>query len=379
MLHPRRYVPKPDGFHDCGYDSDSDAGSAHPSELFSHNGTEETAATSVSERSRASSPTPSVFSMTSSIHAMAYREEFGRMVNNYSEVYRLPADDDELDRLDAQHEMFKDIMGKYPPPIYDILRDTPGEQKAVLDLGAGSGRWCADIAEDFPHCTVVGVDLVPIQPLTEIPPNMRSEVDDVNFGLEHFYGEFDVVHCRLASSGIRDYAEMIDQCSHVLRPGGLLEVMEFDFRVYGPDHKPIKPVTTLMQPPWLPRWMEFLHMAVRQRGGSPSAANSLHTWVRSHPAYEDVVYHEIWIPTSPWARGEDSASQRKRRHGKQMGDDIMEFLKSGRPLLLGSNMPIALLNDLEAKARQEIEQAQMPHYIRVESVYARRKRAPNMP
>ena len=30
----------------------------------------------------------------------------------------------------------------------------------------------------------------------------RSEVDDVNLGLQHFYGEFNVTHARLVSSGV---------------------------------------------------------------------------------------------------------------------------------------------------------------------------------
>jgi hypothetical protein len=72
-------------------------------------------------------------------------------------------------------------MGKYPPPIYDVLvDDTPGESKRILDLGCGSGSWwdistfrprCALIccirmlqaAADFPHCDLVAVDLVPMQ------------------------------------------------------------------------------------------------------------------------------------------------------------------------------------------------------------------------
>lgn len=33
----------------------------------------------------------------------------------------------------------------------------------------------------------------------------RNEVDDINFGLQHFYGEYDVVHCRLIDSGVRVY------------------------------------------------------------------------------------------------------------------------------------------------------------------------------
>ena len=30
----------------------------------------------------------------------------------------------------------------------------------------------------------------------------RSEVDDINLGLQHFYGDFNVVHGRLISSGV---------------------------------------------------------------------------------------------------------------------------------------------------------------------------------
>lgn len=48
---------------------------------------------------RSGSPAPSVWSMTSSLRAQAFKQEFGRGLNNYSEVYRLPADDEELDRL----------------------------------------------------------------------------------------------------------------------------------------------------------------------------------------------------------------------------------------------------------------------------------------
>jgi hypothetical protein len=51
---------------------------------------------------RSASPAPSVYSVTSSIRAAAYRHEYGRGVNNYSDIYWLPADDEELERLGAQ-------------------------------------------------------------------------------------------------------------------------------------------------------------------------------------------------------------------------------------------------------------------------------------
>lgn len=135
---------------DCESDrySDISMDSFHPSDASSR--------TTVSMRS--SSPAPSVYSVTSSLRAQSVRYEHGRGLNNYSEVYRLPADDAEIERLgqcfyleiysaaylfvDAQHEMMKKIMGKYPSPLPEVLADNvPGETKAVLDLGCGSGSW----------------------------------------------------------------------------------------------------------------------------------------------------------------------------------------------------------------------------------------------
>ena len=59
-------------------------------------------ATSHDWEMRSASPAPSTYSMTSSLRAASYVHEFGRGINNYSEVYRLPADEEEFDRLGAR-------------------------------------------------------------------------------------------------------------------------------------------------------------------------------------------------------------------------------------------------------------------------------------
>lgn len=72
-------------------------------------------------------------------------------------------------------------------------------------------------------------------------------------GLEHFFGQFNVVHARLISVGVRslcllyrlalsniqikDYAGLVDQISRVLRPGGLVCFCESNFRMYDKDKK----------------------------------------------------------------------------------------------------------------------------------------------
>ena len=65
-----------------------------------------TAATSHDWEMRSASPAPSMYSVTSSLRAASYRHEFGRGINNYSEVYRLPADEEEFQRLGQSFVMF---------------------------------------------------------------------------------------------------------------------------------------------------------------------------------------------------------------------------------------------------------------------------------
>ena len=54
-------------------------------------------------------------------------------------------------------------------------------------------------------------------------------------------------------------------------------------------------------------------------------------------------------------------------------EGTQEFMRSGRPLLLGSGMPEALLNQIEQNAIRELMEARTPIYIRCQYVYATRK------
>lgn len=54
---------------------------------------------------------------------------------------------------------------------------------------------------------------------------------------------------------------------------------------------------------------------------------------------------------------------------------IQAFLKSGRPLLLGSGLPEDVVNELEMNAERELLEARYPHYIRLQSVHGRKSRS----
>lgn len=166
-----------------------------------------------------------------------------------------------------------------------------------------------------------------------LPPNVRFEVDDVNLGLEHFAGDFDVVHARLISAGIKDYYKLIQDTAMMLRPRGLADFWEFDYRLYDTQHRLILPTTqeiwgnytppdgwlgtgmarTGLRPatghrtqrpsspsPYLARWFTVVSQGARKRGGHIDAAALMHRWVTEHSSFEEVKYREFWIPSSSW-------------------------------------------------------------------------------
>jgi hypothetical protein len=49
------------------------------------------------------------------------------------------------------------------------------------------------------------------------------------------------------------------------------------------------------------------------------------------------------------------------------------FMRSGRPLLLRSGVPEAVVDELQSNAEREMIEAHLSQYIRVQSVYARKK------
>lgn len=59
------------------------------------------------------------------------------------------------------------------------------------------------MAHRFPHASVVGVDLAPVPiNIGLIPTNLRFEIDDITWGLDHYHDSFDLVHIRCVGCGV---------------------------------------------------------------------------------------------------------------------------------------------------------------------------------
>ena len=121
---------------------------------------------------------------------------------------------------------------------------------------------------------------------------------------------------------IRDYPGLIDQISRILRPRGMVILVEWGFDAYEPNHNLIKVETHELGSPWWPRWLAFAQIAVRNSGGSVDAASHVQSWIANHPAFEDAVCQDYWIPTSTWVQGNEA----QMRTAETMRDDILVCL-----------------------------------------------------
>ncbi|KAF1990471.1 S-adenosyl-L-methionine-dependent methyltransferase [Aulographum hederae CBS 113979] len=219
-----------------------------------------------------------------------YETYRGRRYHAYREgKYVLPNDDDEINRLNLQHQIWDIAMnGKlYLSPLPNNITD-------AVDLGCGTGSWAIDFAETHPHCQTLGTDLSPIQP-TDVPINCRFMVDDVT--AEWAFGHsFDFIHTRAITAGLSDWDHLLAQCYANLRPGGWLELQELRFPLECDDG-------SLPADSALKRWGDGL-MESMTKLGIDGNASFKHVERLQKAGFKEVnQVHGKWA-VGPWPRGE---------------------------------------------------------------------------
>lgn len=144
--------------------------------------------------------------------------------------YMLPADMQEINRLDFQHYLLRHAFhGNYAAPIM--------QPRAILDVGTGTGRWAREMAVQFPYAHVIGLDIV-TPPTEEDPRAERADTRPANYrfvqanaleGLPFPDASFDFVHMRLMVLALpaNRWAFVIGELARVTRPGGWVESVEY--------------------------------------------------------------------------------------------------------------------------------------------------------
>ncbi|KAJ7285772.1 S-adenosyl-L-methionine-dependent methyltransferase [Mycena rebaudengoi] len=223
-----------------------------------------------------------------------FYELHGRKFNALNRIYMLPADEDEVRRSDLHHRMIKFIFHGhiYVGPVKETLQF--GEHRNVLDLGTGDGSWAIEMADLFSWVKVTGVDVAPIQP-EEVPVLCQFEIWDFNEHMPYDNGFFDLIHARSVHTGIPDYPAFLARAGRILRPGGLIILIEFDLRQLA-NSKPEEYYLPGSGPRgWFTLW-ETYRSCLTMLGIDVTVPQRLGELLNGTSLFENIIEHKGIIP-----------------------------------------------------------------------------------
>ncbi|KAG6328551.1 hypothetical protein ID866_10538, partial [Astraeus odoratus] len=280
----------------------------------------------------------------------------GRRFNVLNNIYPLPTDEDEVKRSELHHKMLQFLFdGKnYVGPVKEILTPKEGQERyRVLDLGTGGGFWAIDLADEFPTAEVIGVDLAPVQP-REVPENCTFELCDLDqVYLPYPSGHFDVIHARFMHTGILNYPRFLNEIARMLRPGGLVILIEPDHSEPIADGKTATELTRSGQPSGMRGWFalwEAYRQCLRDKGIDMTVPPRLSSLLEGTRAFDRIVTQEGNIPVGFWPKDPLALSI-----GQLAWMDYDIMLPALKPLFLSAGMK-------EWEAKKLIEEAQQDLY-----------------
>jgi len=137
----------------------------------------------------------------------------------------------EMARLTKQARLFSATTGLLPPTVKLAGAAT------VLDVGTGPGEWAMAVAQQFPACSVTGIDTSQIMShyatasaREQKLPNVQFRIMDALQPLSFPDASFDLVHARLVSGFMKasQWPAFLRECFRLLKPGGVICSTEYE-------------------------------------------------------------------------------------------------------------------------------------------------------
>jgi len=149
-------------------------------------------------------------------------------------------------------------------------------------------------SSQYPSAEVTGNDLSPIQP-SWVPPNCIFLVDDVESEWSpDQVSYYDLIHGRNMVGSIGDWPLLFTRILNALRPGGWVEMQEFD--VWFRSEEGDLPADSAIA-----QWQQYLDEASSMFGKQLNSASQLKQKV-IEAGFEDVRDDIIKVPIGSWPR-----------------------------------------------------------------------------
>lgn len=252
--------------------------------------------------------------------------------------YLLPKDQQELNRLDYQHYVLRQVFrGNVLAPVQELLR----EGTAVLDVGTGTGRWAIEVAEAFPRCRVVGFDREPARSSQGLPPGFRFVQGDLLQRLPFADDTFGYVHQRLLVAGIplAQWPAVLRELLRVTRRGGWIELVELGLGFF-PQGPCLQQIVT---------WWQQLSVA---RGMDASQLFLLGRWLREAGALQ-VEQRTCWLPVGRWGG----------RLGQLLAQDLLVAAGTLEAPVEGLGVSVARFHEILEGLAREWEEGQVTYEV----------------
>ncbi|TIB38353.1 hypothetical protein E3P86_01682 [Wallemia ichthyophaga] len=266
-------------------------------------------------------------------------------------VYVIPQGESENLRLNREHELFKFIIGGlWWGPLSEVVsRTTRAGKKGVIgDWGAGTGIWAMELAQQFPGADTHGNDIQCITPIKgrQVPRNCFYRCVDITKDLTLAYQpeSFDAIQIRCLYAAIQDYPALLKDTLPLLRPGGMLLLMEPKWTTVSRSMTAGPCCRTLAT------WIEQLFV---EKGLDPGLdGDRLETYVRASGEFDEVkskVFHAR-IGAWPAYSGVDLPN---RHVAHLFADDLLNLFRSFIPIFLKRGYYEPDINNIIARAAKE--------------------------
>jgi len=138
---------------------------------------------------------------------------------------------------------------------------------------------------------VVGTDLSPIQP-PWVPPNVEFQIDDAEEDWTWANESFDLIHIRHMTGAIQNWEKLIKQAYDHLKPGGYLEIKEYEMQLYCDDDslKPDMPIY---------KFYDLVDKAAHMNGRGFRIAAQLEP-LFTKAGFKDVHHDMYKLPVGHW-------------------------------------------------------------------------------